>query len=259
MLGRNKNIPLQIKVGPLVVLECQQIVVTFLAHQAAEHSSLVGFLVVEEGAGVPVSSATLVTFMGPVALFTHRPAAISSNISASASNPTTDSLSSGHPFGSVQALLAQAPRSVLARAKVSDQVVTVRKKHSAVHANVIASIHLVIAVGRGSHNSLGLPFCSLGPMDKLVIQKVLLPGETLAAGGADHPPILLQVRRPRGGWIVGVAAEMAPEGSEAGIMVATHRALVHFPVVIFILVIVSHPFASALGVLALAAAFLHAT
>ena len=128
---------------------------------------------------------------------------------------------------------------------MSDQVVAVGKKHSTIHANVIATIHLVIAIGGGAHVWLGLAFCILGPMDKLVIQKILFPRETLATGGADHPPFLFQVGWPRCGWIVGVAAEMAPEGSEAGIMVTAHRALVYLPVV-FVFVIVAHPFASAL-------------
>lgn len=41
-------VPLQVKVGPLMVLESQQVVVAFLAHQAAEDAGLVRLLVVEE-------------------------------------------------------------------------------------------------------------------------------------------------------------------------------------------------------------------
>lgn len=41
-------VPLQIEVSPLVILESQQVVVAFLAHQAAENTCLMGLLVVEE-------------------------------------------------------------------------------------------------------------------------------------------------------------------------------------------------------------------
>lgn len=41
-------VPLQVEVGPLVILESQQVVVAFLAHQAAEDARLMGLLVVKE-------------------------------------------------------------------------------------------------------------------------------------------------------------------------------------------------------------------
>lgn len=98
-------VPLQVKVGPLVILESQQIVVAFLAHQAAENTSLMGLFVVKEGAGVSVSSSTLVTLMGFVTLVNHWPPSIATNITASSSDSTTNAISSRHPFGSIQALL----------------------------------------------------------------------------------------------------------------------------------------------------------
>ena len=47
-MDKIRDAPLQIKVGPLVVLESQQIVVAFLTHQAAEDAGLMGLLVVKE-------------------------------------------------------------------------------------------------------------------------------------------------------------------------------------------------------------------
>lgn len=92
--------------GPLVVLESQQVVVAFLAHQAAEDAGLVRLLVVEERAGVSVPSATLVALVGFVALVDHGPASASADVAAAAGDPAAHSVPSGHPFGSVQTLLA---------------------------------------------------------------------------------------------------------------------------------------------------------
>lgn len=41
-------VPLEVKVGPLMILESQKVVVAFLAHQTAEDTGLVRLLVVEE-------------------------------------------------------------------------------------------------------------------------------------------------------------------------------------------------------------------
>lgn len=94
-------VPFQVKVGPLVILQSQQIVVAFLAHQAAENTSLMRLLVIEKGTGVSVSSSTLVAFVGLVTLVNHWPTSISTNITTSSSNPATDAISSRHPFGSI--------------------------------------------------------------------------------------------------------------------------------------------------------------
>lgn len=138
-----------------------------------------------------------------------------------------------------------------------NEVVAIRKEHTAVHANVVATIHLVVAIGRGTHDALLLAIWPLGAMDQLMIEKVLLSGEALAAGGADHPPLLLEARRSRSGGVIGVTTQVAPEGPEAGIVVAADRALVDFSIV-YILVVGPHSLAPTLGVLPLAAAFFQA-
>lgn len=50
--------------GPLMVLEGQQVVVAFLAHQTSEDASLMRLLMVKQRAGVPVASAALVAPVG---------------------------------------------------------------------------------------------------------------------------------------------------------------------------------------------------
>lgn len=89
-----------------------------------------------------------------------------------------------------------------------------------------------------------------------MIQEVLLPGEALPTCRADHPPILLQVGGSCPCGVIGVATQVAPESSEAGVVVAAHRALIYLSIILIILVIVPHSLASTLGVLSLAAAFL---
>lgn len=86
-------VPFQVEVGPLVVLQRQQVVVAFLAHQAAENAGFMRLLVVEERAGVSISSSTLVTLVGFVTLINHRP----TPIAAGSSHPFT----SRHSFSSI--------------------------------------------------------------------------------------------------------------------------------------------------------------
>lgn len=50
-----------------------------------------------------------------------------------------------------------------------------------------------------------------------------------------------------------MAAKMAAESSEASIVVATDRALIHFSIIFIVLVIAAHSLASVLRVLTLAA------
>lgn len=140
---------------------------------------------------------------------------------------------------------------------MGDEVVAICKEHAAVNANMVAAIHLVITIGRGTPNALLLAIWPLGAMDKLMIQKVLLSGEALAAGGANHSPVLLEARWSWSSGIIGMATQVAPEGSETGVVVATDRTLIDFSIIV-ILVIGPHSFAPSLGVLSLAAAFFQA-
>lgn len=84
-----------------MILESQQVVVTFLADKATENTGLVGLLVVKERAWVSVSSPTLVTLVGLVTLIDHWPTSICANVTTSSSDTTANALSSRHPFGSI--------------------------------------------------------------------------------------------------------------------------------------------------------------
>lgn len=46
-----------------------------------------------------------------------------------------------------------------------NEVVAIRKKHTAVHANVVATVHLVVAIGGGAPDALLLAVWPLGAVD----------------------------------------------------------------------------------------------
>lgn len=133
--------------GPLVVLQSQEVVVAFLAHQTAEHTCFMGLLVVQQGTRVPVSSPTLVTLVRLITLVNHGPTSIAANVSAASRDPAADAVSPGHPFSSIQALLAQRATPVLTGAQVRDKVVAISKEHPTINTDVTATIHFISAVG----------------------------------------------------------------------------------------------------------------
>ena len=112
-----------------------------------------------------VSSSTLVTLVGLVALVNHGPTSITTNVTASSGNPTADAISSRHPFGSIEALLAHRAGPILTGAQVGNEVMAVSKKHATVNANVVASVHLIIAISRGASDTLWLSVRPLGAVD----------------------------------------------------------------------------------------------
>lgn len=95
----------------------------------------------------------------------------------------------------------------------------------------------------------------------LVVDQVLLAGEALPTGAANHKattatfatflapaPLLFAGGREVGGpctLYVTVASQMAAEGSEAGIVVPADRALIHFTVILIVTTFVVHPLAAA--------------
>lgn len=136
-----------------MVLEGQQVVVALLADKASEDSGLVRFLVVEQGARVPVAPSTLVTFVGSILRIWHLLSTVlSSHIttaSRSSNSAATNSISASHPFSAIQSFFAQHSSSSLSRTQVSDQVMAISEEHATVNANVIPpiTIHFAISIG----------------------------------------------------------------------------------------------------------------
>lgn len=114
-----------------------------------------------------VSSPTLVALVRLVALVNHRPTSVATDVTASSGNSgaTGTAVSSRHPFGSVMALLAQRAAPILTGAQVGDQVVAVGKKHATVDTDVVASVHLVVAVSRAAYDTLLLAVRPLRAVD----------------------------------------------------------------------------------------------
>lgn len=66
--------PFKVKVGPLMVLESQEVVVAFLADQASEDACLMRLLMVKQRAGVAVASSALVAPVWALAMLPGQPA-----------------------------------------------------------------------------------------------------------------------------------------------------------------------------------------